>query len=148
MLCPYCRNPETKVTDKRSSDEDKSIRRRRECLKCTKRFSTYERIENIDLFVVKKDNTRQRFDSEKVRQGMLRSCEKRPVSMEQIDNSVERVEAELRRLKNKEVKSSQVGEKVMRELKKLDNVSYIRFASIYRDFKDVEDFEKEIKQIK
>tara|TARA_Y100000310_G_scaffold291401_1_gene319325 strand:+ start:154 stop:603 length:450 start_codon:yes stop_codon:yes gene_type:complete len=148
MLCPYCKHGETKVTDKRSASEKKSIRRRRECLKCSKRFTTYETIESADMLVVKKDENREKFDAEKVRQGILKACEKRPVGLDTINKSVDRIEMELRRMKNKEVTSQQIGEKVMRELKKVDNVAYIRFASVYRDFQHVGDFEKEIKQIK
>lgn len=148
MQCPYCRNKELKVTDKRQSNEGKNIRRRRECLKCSKRFTTYERIETIDLQVLKKDNTKEQFDLDKLISGLERACNKTPVTELQITRVADKIESELRRLKAKEIKSTQIGEKVLRELKKLDHVAYLRFASVYQNFQDVKDFEKEIKQIK
>ncbi len=148
MKCPYCGNTETKVVDKRETGEFDATRRRRECLKCEKRFTTYERIERVDLSVVKKDGRKELFDKEKIRKGILRACEKRPVTLEQIDKIVDNIESELRRLKSTEIKSEKIGEKVISALKKLDKVAYIRFASVYRSFADVKDFEKEIKEIK
>ena len=148
MKCPYCGHAETKVVDKRETAEFDVTRRRRECLKCEKRFTTYERIEKVDLSVVKKDGRKEPFDKEKIRKGILRACEKRPVTLEQIDKIVDAIESDLRKLKSTEIKSEKIGEKVIGALKKLDKVAYIRFASVYRSFKDVKDFEKEIKEIK
>ncbi len=133
--------------DKRETDELVTTRRRRECLKCKKRFTTYERVENIDLVVVKKDGRREEFDRDKLRRGLLRACEKRPVSMEQIENVLDKVESQLRKLKDKEVKSSVIGDRIMKELKKIDGVAYIRFASVYRSFADVTDFQKELRDL-
>ena len=147
MKCPYCRNTETKVVDKRETGEFDTTRRRRECLKCEKRFTTYERIERVDLSVVKKDGRKEPFDKEKIRNGVLRACEKRPVTLEQIDIIVDSIESDLRKLKSTEIKSEKIGEKVTSALKKLDNVAYIRFASVYKNFKDVNDFKKELKQL-
>lgn len=146
MKCPFCDNKETKVVDKR--DLDISTRRRRECLKCKKRFTTYEKTESSHLIVLKKDQRRESFDKNKLKTGILKACEKRPVPVEKIEQITDRIETELLQLKRKEVSSSFIGEKVMKELKKLDNVAYIRFASVYRDFKDVDDFKKEIKQLR
>ena len=146
MKCPFCDNKETKVVDKR--DSDGMTRRRRECLKCKKRFTTYEKVETINLVVLKKDNTRERFDKEKLKAGIQKACEKRPIPIEKIEQIVDKIEAQLLLLKRKEIPTSLIGEKVMVELKKLDNIAYIRFASGYRDFKDIEDFKKEIKQLR
>ena len=148
MKCPYCCHTETKVVDKRETGKFDITRRRRECLKCEKRFTTYERIERVDLSVVKKDGRKELFDKEKIRKGVLRACEKRPVTLEQIDKIVDIIESDLRKLKSTEIKSEKIGEKVIQALKKLDKVAYIRFASVYRSFTDVKDFEKEIKEIK
>ncbi|MBX4195994.1 transcriptional regulator NrdR [Candidatus Pacearchaeota archaeon] len=145
MLCPYCQNQETKVIDKR--DAEGMIKRRRECLKCHQRFNTHEGIEKVELRVIKKDGRREDFDSEKVRKGILRACEKRPVSAETIDIMIHTIEEKLRR-KGKEVNANLIGELVSRELKKIDKVAYIRFASVYKDFRDVADFNKEIKELK
>lgn len=144
MLCPYCSTDETKVTDKRDSKDE--TRRRRECLKCGKRFTTYERIEPVEIFVIKKDGRREAFSREKMKNGIMRACEKRPVTQEQIDAAVNFIEEKLKQQGN-EVKSSFIGEIVMRKLKQLDKVAYIRFASVYRDFQDVSDFKKEIKEV-
>jgi len=146
MRCAFCGNSETKVIDKR--DSENITRRRRECLKCKKRFTTYERAEDLSLIVIKKDNRREQFDKEKLRKGLLKACEKRPISVEKIDKIVEKIESSLRKLKTKEIKSSIIGEKVIKELKKLDKVAYIRFASVYKEFEDVNDFKKEIKEVK
>ncbi len=148
MKCPYCGNTETKVVDKRETGEFDTTRRRRECLKCEKRFTTYERIERVDLSVVKKDGRKEPFDKEKIRNGVLRACEKRPVTLEQVDIIVDSIESDLRKLKSTEIKSEKIGEKVTSALKKLDNVAYIRFASVYKNFKDVNDFKKELKQLR
>jgi len=145
MHCPFC-GGNTEVTDKR--DVEHETRRRRECLKCKKRFTTYERIETKDLRVIKKDGRRETFDAEKIRRGLVKACEKRPVSLEKIEVAVYDIETKLRTSNKKEIKSELVGEMVMKALKKLDKVAYIRFASVYRDFKDVADFKKEIKELK
>ncbi len=144
MLCPYCSNEDTKVTDKR--DTKNETRRRRECLKCGKRFTTYERLEPLEIFVIKKDGRREPFSREKLKQGIDKSCEKRPVSKEKIEWIVNNIEERLRQYGH-EVRSSLIGELVIKKLKKLDQVAYIRFASVYRDFKDLTDFKKEIKEI-
>lgn len=133
--------------DKRETDDLDVTRRRRECLKCQKRFTTYERVEGIDLIVVKKDGRREAFDKEKLKRGLIRACEKRPVSIEQIEKIIEKVESELRNQDTKEINSSIVGDKITKELKKLDQVAYIRFASVYRSFADVTDFQKELKEL-
>ncbi|MBS3133935.1 transcriptional regulator NrdR [Candidatus Woesearchaeota archaeon] len=146
MKCPYCFNEESKVMDKRDT-EINATRRRRECLKCSKRFTTYERIEDLDLAIIKKDGRREAFEKEKIKKGILKACEKRPVSIEQIDVTVDKIEAEIRKLKGKEIQSSIIGEKVMNRLKKLDKVAYIRFASVYRSFADITDFQKELKEL-
>ncbi len=144
MNCPYC-GANTEVTDKRDSEGE--TRRRRECLKCKKRFTTYEKIEIKDLRVIKKDGSREQFDSEKIKKGMIRACEKRPVSLEKIESAVHEIENKLRTSNKKEVKSVVIGELVMKALKKLDEVAYIRFASVYREFKDVNDFKLAISQV-
>jgi len=144
MLCPYCLNAETKVIDKR--DADGRTKRRRECSKCGKRFNTREAIDVGDIRVVKKDGKRESFDYEKIKRGVVRACEKRPVDSEKIDKMIMSVEEKLRR-KGKEVDSNLIGNLVARELKKVDKVSYIRFASVYKDFTEVEDFKKEIKEL-
>lgn len=144
MTCPFCSNIETKVTDKRASEN--AIRRRRECLKCGKRFTTYERAE-IDLTIIKKDSRREPFNREKLKTGILKACEKRPVSSEQINNTITKIEETLLK-KGGEIKSSAIGELIMKELKKLDKVAYIRFASVYKDFQDISDFKKQIKELK
>ena len=134
-----------KVTDKRPSPE--GIRRRRECIDCGKRFTTYETIEKSDFYVVKKDGRREKFDREKMSNGIQRAFEKRPVSKEKIDKMINEIEEQLGRRGKKEVKSSVIGELAMKKIKKLDNVAYIRFASVYRDFQDVKDFKKELKEL-
>jgi len=143
MDCPYCVHHESKVTDKRRSP--KGTRRRRECLKCKKRFTTYERAERGDFWVIKKDGRREKFEREKLERGIFKSLEKRPVAKESVDKMINEIEDQLRKLGKKEIKSSVIGESVMKKLKKLDNVAYIRFASVYRDFKDIQDFKKELK---
>lgn len=146
MRCPFCDSKETKVVDKRDLDE--ITRRRRECLKCKKRFTTYEKTDSPHLIILKKDQRREGFDKNKLKTGLLKACEKRPVPVEKIEQVTDRIEAELLQLKRKEISSGLIGEKVMKELKKLDKVAYIRFASVYRDFKDIDDFKKEIKQLR
>lgn len=147
MRCPYCLHVETKVVDKRDSDEEGITKRRRECLKCEKRFNTLETLENIGLRVIKKDGRREAFNKEKVRKGILRACEKRPISTELIEKMLINIQEKLRKMGKKEVKSEVIGELVSKELKKVDKVAYIRFASVYRDFRDVSDFKKEIKEL-
>ena len=144
MLCPFCSHPETKVTDKR--DVGRISRRRRECLKCEKRFSTQEAIELSELRVVKKDGRREDFDYNKTKRGIMRACEKRPVDEVTIEKMINSVEQKLRK-RGTVVKSSLIGELISKELKKIDKVAYIRFASVYRDFADISDFKKEIKDL-
>ncbi|MBM3200218.1 transcriptional repressor NrdR [Candidatus Woesearchaeota archaeon] len=148
MRCPYCKSTETKVVDKRETQDQKSTRRRRECLKCKKRFTTYERIEQSDLIVIKKDNRREPFSREKLKSGIVKACQKRPVSYESIENVLNEIESQLRKKNKAEVTSKEIGELVMKKLKKLDKVAYIRFASVYREFQDIRSFEKELKSLK
>lgn len=145
--CPYCSHAETKVVDSRETEDLSSVRRRRECLKCGKRFTTYERTELVELRVMKKDGRREQFDKNKLIAGMVKACEKRPVSAETIARAADEIERELRRMDETEVKSSAIGEMVMQKLKKIDQVAYIRFASVYRSFADVESFEEEAKKL-
>ena len=147
MNCPYCGYEESKVIDSRPTDEGQRIRRRRECLQCTKRFTTYEIIESVPIIVVKKDKSRQAFDRVKLFNGMLRACEKRPVSIEQIDRVVSEIEAELQNSLDREVTSVHIGELVMDKLKGLDEVAYVRFASVYRQFKDINTFMDELAKL-
>ena len=146
MECPYCHNIETKVTDSRDTGA-LSIRRRRECLKCGKRFTTYEHIEMTQLYVIKKDGRREKFDRNKIKNGIIKALEKRPVSHEEIETIVDSIEEKLRRLGNEEIETSEIGEYVMDELKNIDHVAYIRFASVYRSFTDASSFEKEVKNL-
>lgn len=145
MKCPYCFHEDTKVIDKR--DSDTTTRRRRECLECEKRFTTYERAE-INLIIIKKDGRRESFSRDKLKAGITKACEKRPVAGEQIENIVDDIEARLRRFESTEIPSTVVGDLVMKKLKKADDVAYIRFASVYRSFDDVQAFEKEVKILK
>lgn len=147
MKCPFCGFNEDKVIDSRSSNEDRSVRRRRECIKCKRRYTTYEYIEEIPLMVIKKDGRREAFDRNKIISGILKACEKRPVSMEKVEAIVDRVEKELQKSGDKEVKAQEVGESVMEHLHKLDEVAYVRFASVYRQFKDINHFMKELKDL-
>jgi len=140
MKCIYCGNQESKVLDSRSCDENNSIRRRRECLTCGKRFTTYETIETTHVLVIKSDESRQEFNPEKLKRGIMRACEKRPVSMSQIDTIVAEVEKEIYNSLDQEIPSSKIGSLVMDKLKKIDEVSYIRFASVYRKFADLTHF--------
>jgi transcriptional repressor NrdR len=148
MKCPFCGAEETKVTDSRDSSEAFEIRRRRECEKCEKRFTTYERIETHPLVVIKKDGRRESFLKDKLMSGIVKSCQKRDVSVEKMEEAGRDIESTLRGEDTYEIPSSKIGELVARKLKALDKVAYIRFASIYKDFEDVTDFEKEIKSIK
>ena len=146
MICPYCNNEETKVIDKR--DIEGETKRRRECLKCEERFTTYERVE-LDLNVVKKDGKREKFNRDKLKKGVEKALEKRPFTSEQKEDIVTEIETKINRsAKDKEIKSSQIGEIVMNKLKKHDKIAYIRFASVYREFADLEDFKREIKELK
>lgn len=147
MKCPFCGYEESKVIDSRPTDEGEKIRRRRECISCAKRFTTYEIIESVPIIVVKKDKSRQAFDRVKLFNGMLRACEKRPVSIEQIDRVVSEIEAELQNSLDREVTSVHIGELVMEKLKGLDEVAYVRFASVYRQFKDINTFMDELAKL-
>lgn len=147
MKCPFCGDDNTRVIDSRPSDENSSIRRRRQCDECTKRFTTYEKIESIPLVVIKKDNVREPYDRAKIEAGIFHSCHKRPISVEQIDQLVDEIETAIFNLEEKEVYSSLIGEIVMDRLKELDPVAYVRFASVYREFKDVNTFMNELKKI-
>lgn len=143
MECPYCSHKNSKVTDKRSSPQ--GIRRRRECLKCKKRFTTYEKIERGDFYVTKKDGRREKFSKEKLESGVEKAFEKRPVSRDKIQKMINEVEEQIRKRGKKEIKSSIIGDLVSKKIKRLDKVAYIRFASVYRDFEDIRDFKKELK---
>ncbi|MBK8206669.1 MAG: transcriptional repressor NrdR [Planctomycetes bacterium] len=145
MRCPFCNVDNDKVVDSRSSSDGGVVRRRRECLACSKRFTTYERIEETPLRVVKKDGSRAPFDREKIRHGIQRACEKRPVSAAQIDEVVAEIDNEISRKYDREVPTRVIGEMVMEGLKRLDKVAYVRFASVYREFKDLEDFVAAVK---
>ncbi len=147
MKCPFCGNIEDKVVDSRISSEGDSIRRRRECLKCQRRFTTYEYVEKTTLMIIKKDGRREPFDRNKILSGILRACEKRPVSMETIEGVVDGIERLLQKNYDKEVISSDIGELVMRNLHDIDEVAYVRFASVYRQFKDINQFLGELKDL-
>lgn len=146
MKCPYCNHLDTKVVDSRPTEDGNSIRRRRGCEVCKKRFTTYEKVETIPLIIIKKDNNRDPYDRGKIESGVLRACYKRPISAEEIKEVVDRIETQIFSLEEKEVKSNQVGEIVMEELKNLDEVAYVRFASVYREFKDINTFMDELKK--
>ena len=145
MKCPYCGNPDTRVIESRPADDNNSIRRRRSCDECGKRFTTYEKVETIPLIVIKKDNNREAFDRSKIEAGVLRACYKRPVSAEDIKRTVDEIELEVVNREEKEIPSNLIGEIVMDKLKLLDPVAYVRFASVYREFKDVNTFMDELK---
>jgi len=147
MKCPYCNNEDTKVIDSRPTEDGHAIRRRRGCDKCGKRFTTYEKVEESIIMIVKKDGSREAFDRGKLTNGIIKACEKRPVPVSTIENMVDSIERGLNNLMQKEVKSDFIGELVMDELKKVDQVAYIRFASVYRQFTDVETFTKEIEKL-
>ena len=147
MKCPYCGYGESKVIDSRPTEDDEKIRRRRECLSCGQRFTTYEFVESTPLMVVKKDKSRQLFDREKLLRGLVRACDKRPVSAGELDGIVNRIEQTYLNRMVREVSSEELGEAVLLELKKLDKVAYIRFASVYRDFSDVESFLTELRRL-
>jgi len=145
MYCPYCSHKDSKVTDKRASPE--GIRRRRECLKCGKRFTTYEKISKEDIYIIKKDGRREKFDREKLEGGIIKAFEKRPIAKEKINNLINEIEEQIRKKGKKEIKTSEIGELVMKKIKKIDNVAYIRFASVYRDFQDINDFKQEMRKL-
>jgi len=147
MRCPYCKKDNDKVVDSRSAADGHIVRRRRECLDCGKRFTTYEQIDQAPLRVVKKEGVRQAFDRQKILAGLLRACEKRSVAIEVLEEIVSRIESEAGKAFDREVTTKYIGEHVMDELKKLDQVAYVRFASVYRDFKDINDFADELKAI-
>lgn len=147
MKCPFCGNENTKVVDSRAAEDNYSIRRRRICEVCGKRFTTYEKIETIPFIVIKKDNTREPYDRSKIEAGILRACHKRPVSVNQVNELVDQVEAEIFSRDEKEITTKEIGERVMDKLKDLEAVAYVRFASVYREFKDVNTFVDELKKI-
>ena len=146
MQCPYCNYKESKVVDSRHTDSN-SIRRRRECESCKKRYTTYETIETTPIMVIKKDNTREYFDREKIKNGLIKSCEKRPVSMDQIEGVISYIENEINKNYMTEIETRMIGEMIMDKLKDIDEVSYVRFASVYRQFKDINTFVTELKNI-
>ena len=147
MKCPYCNHPDTRVIDSRPAEDGNSIRRRRSCDVCGKRFTTYEKVETIPLIIIKKDNNREQYNRGKIENGILRACYKRPVSAEAIQHAIDRIETKIFNQEAKEIPSSMIGELVMEELKELDEVAYGRFASVYREFKDVNTFMDELKKI-
>jgi transcriptional repressor NrdR len=147
MKCPYCGDTNNKVIDSRLSKDGNVIRRRRECLECERRFTTYEHVEEIPVMIIKKDGRRELFKPDKVRQGMQRACEKRKISMHDIEELIDELERDLRETGEKEIPSRMIGEKIMAKLHKLDDVAYVRFASVYREFKDVNDFVSELKTL-
>lgn len=144
MRCPFCSFGESKVIDSRPTEENNSIRRRRECLKCGQRFTTYEKLESIALVVIKKDESRQPFNRNKVLKGIITACEKRPISLAQMENIADEIESELAQAMDREIKSTQIGEMVMERLRVLDEVAYVRFASVYKQFSDIETFMEEL----
>ncbi len=147
MKCPYCAYEESKVIDSRPTDEGEKIRRRRECLNCTKRFTTYEQIESLPIMVIKKDKTRETFNRDKLLTGMLRACEKRPVSIGQMESMIDEIETTIQNTLDREVTSEKIGELVMDKLKAVDEVAYVRFASVYRQFKDINTFMSELNKL-
>ena len=147
MKCPYCGYSESKVIDSRPADENSSIRRRRECLSCGKRFTTYETVESLPLVVVKKDGSRQSFDRRTVLGGMIRACEKRPVPLAELEKIAEEIEQDLQNSMEREISTEAIGEKVMERLRNVDQVAYVRFASVYRQFKDIDTFMTELNKL-
>ena len=147
MRCPYCGFLDSKVIDSRPADVGTSIRRRRECIKCSKRFTTYETVETVSIAVVKKDNSRQPFNREKVLKGIITACEKRPISLPRMEQIADDIESELYQAQEREISSTQIGEKVMEKLKNLDDVAYVRFASVYKSFDDIDTFMQELKEL-
>lgn len=148
MRCPFCNYSESKVIDSRPSDENKVIRRRRECMKCMKRFTTYEKIEYIEILVIKKNGDREIYDKEKLKRGIIRACQKRPINIENIEEILKYVENEINSLGCEEIETIKIGEFVLKKLKEIDEVAYIRFASVYRDFKDIDTFMLELEKLK
>ena len=147
MKCPYCGHPESKVIDSRPADENASIRRRRECLSCARRFTTYETVESLPIVVIKKDGSRQSFDRQKVLRGMIRACEKRPVALAELERIADEIEQELQNSMEREIRTEVIGEKVMERLRNVDQVAYVRFASVYRQFKDIDTFMAELNKL-
>ncbi len=147
MKCPYCGSKDTEVVETRASEDVDTIRRRRECLNCEKRFTTYERIENVNLVVIKKDGKREQFDRDKLKRGIIISCQKTTVSVDDIERVVTEIERELRSADSVEVESKKIGQMVAAKLKKIDKVAYIRFSSVFKRFVDIEDFEKEVRRL-
>ena len=147
MRCLFCGHLESKVIDSRSTEEGTTIRRRRECLECGKRFTTYEKIETIPIIVIKKDGTREAFDRDKISNGILRACEKRPVSLKEVEALIDDIEAKMYNMLEREVSSDKIGEMVMERLQKLDEIAYVRFASVYRQFKDINSFMDELAKL-
>ena len=147
MRCPYCGFMESKVIDSRPADDGESIRRRRECLKCQRRFTTYEKLETISLVVVKQDNSRQPYDREKIVRGLIRACEKRPITYAQMEELADKIESELYQMMSKEVTSTEIGEKVMNHLKELDEVAYVRFASVHKHFSNIQSFKTALEEL-
>ena len=147
MKCPYCGHPESKVIDSRPADENASIRRRRECLSCARRFTTYETVESLPIVVIKKDGSRQSFDRQKVLRGMIRACEKRPVALAELERIADEIEQELQNSMEREIRTEVIGEKVMERLRKVDQVAYVRFASVYHQFKDIDTFMAELNKL-
>ena len=147
MHCPYCKYEETKVIDSREVTDANSIKRRRECLKCAKRFTTKEHVESLDIVVIKKDGSRQEYDRDKIRKSMLIACQKRPVTEEQLEQAINKIEFKIKNTNSTEVQSQEIGHEVMKALKKLDKVAFVRFASVYKEFKDLEEFNEELKQL-
>lgn len=147
MKCPYCGHPESKVIDSRPADENASIRRRRECLSCARRFTTYETVESLPMVVIKKDGSRQSFDRQKMLRGMIRACEKRPVTLAELERIADEIEQELQNSMEREIRTEIIGEKVMERLRKVDQVAYVRFASVYRQFKDLDTFMAELNKL-
>jgi len=147
VKCPFCSYPESKVLDSRPAEEGSTIRRRRECAVCGRRFTTYERVEEIPLIVVKKDGKRELFDRNKVMRGLLKACEKRPIAMEILENTVNEIERDLRNMLEREITSQRIGEMVMERLRKIDGVAYVRFASVYRQFTDINKFRQELERL-
>ncbi|MBQ8752391.1 MAG: transcriptional repressor NrdR [Clostridia bacterium] len=147
MKCPFCGFADSRVLDSRPTDEDSRIRRRRECAQCSKRFTTYEIVESLPIVVVKKDDSREPFDRNKLLKGLLRACEKRPISLERLEQAVDEIEAQIQNSLEREVSTSKIGEYVMEQLMRIDDVAYIRFASVYRQFKDIKSFHEAIRKL-
>ncbi len=147
MRCPFCHYPDSKVLDSRPAEDGQAIRRRRECLDCHRRFTSYERVEEIPIWVVKKDGRREAFDRSKILRGLLTACEKRPISLDRLEQVVDRVERDVRDAASGEIATRSIGELVMQELRQLDEVAYVRFASVYRQFTDIEGFRQELERL-